>query len=216
MKYIVVFLVFAMAEITIGEARTCQQCTAIGKSDCTGQSVSCPNKHDVCANTIEQNVANGELKSVFSRRCLNKRELCRKILSANSTGIEMIQYNDCCYTNNCNKGPIKMPKKKPKENGYYCLSCFTVGSNRCIGDHKLFPCTGNERDCFVFTGKATIPGEKESTFYNSGCITEGACDYVPDIIVGTKVHKTSSIRCSAAQRARKRYLDQCEDERYKK
>nr|QDH44594.1 sodefrin precursor-like factor B [Hyloscirtus phyllognathus] len=215
MKYLA-FLVFAIAEITIGEAIKCQHCKAEGKSDCTGRSVTCPKKHDFCSRTIEYTISDRKFIKTLSRRCMNKTKACGNILSGTSRGLEVIQYNDCCYTDNCNTGAIKMPKKKPKENGYYCLSCFTVGSNRCIGDHKLFPCTGNERDCFVFTGKATIPGEKESTFYNSGCITEGACDYVPDIIVGTKVHKTSSIRCSAAQRARKRYLDQCEDERYKK
>nr|QDH44598.1 sodefrin precursor-like factor F [Hyloscirtus phyllognathus] len=203
MKYLVVFLVFAMAEITIGEAIRCLQCKADGKSDCSGRSVTCPNKRDFCAKTVEENIANGKLIRTVSRRCLNESEACDKVTVATSTEYLLSLYNECCYKNNCNKGPIKMPKKKTRRNGYYCPSCFTVESNTCTGEHKQLPCTGNQRDCFVFIGKATLPGESEMEFYNAGCITKGACDYIVTSVVGTEVDKANSIIwCSSAHRER--------------
>nr|QDH44595.1 sodefrin precursor-like factor C [Hyloscirtus phyllognathus] len=198
MKHLAI-LVFAMSGITIGEALRCLECKAEGKTNCPGQSVECMDKNDFCVTSIEYDILYGNLTPTIRRGCMNVSKVCDGTIAMNSTGYQLMFHNDCCYTDNCNSGEIKMPKLNTTGNGLQCPSCFVEGGYEC-NSHQPVSCSGNQRDCFIYIGKGYIPGTGQNKYYYiAGCTTGDTCEFGPLALVGAEVGVPRILMCKAAQ-----------------
>ncbi|XP_073513780.1 phospholipase A2 inhibitor and Ly6/PLAUR domain-containing protein-like [Phyllobates terribilis] len=194
MKFFLVFLVFAIGELTIGEALRCQQCKAVGKEDCSGPSVECKYANDICTQAIEYNIVDGDKRPTAHRGCFNLRTVCNQPILLETGDFQMQFYNDCCDTDDCNSGTIKLPPLNTTKNGLYCKSCFVEGSYNCE-KYGSVACTCNQGDCIQFSGDATRPDDVEKKYAFAGCATKGACDIGYKILLGTSVGEVESLTC---------------------
>uniref|UniRef100_A0A8C6HUJ7 Predicted gene 12253 n=1 Tax=Mus spicilegus TaxID=10103 RepID=A0A8C6HUJ7_MUSSI len=73
----------------------------------------------------------------------------------------------CCYTEHCNKEPIKVPALSSEPNGVECPACFSgCGTCRPV----LLKCTGEETMCIKATARDIIKLQA------MGCATKTACN----------------------------------------
>ncbi|XP_073426001.1 phospholipase A2 inhibitor and Ly6/PLAUR domain-containing protein-like [Dendrobates tinctorius] len=194
MKYFLIYLVFAIGEITIGKALKCEQCKADGQKDCSGPSVECKNEDDICVHGIEHNILDGDRRTTVHKGCFHVTTECNQIITVNTGRFQMKLYNKCCNTDHCNSGPIEMPLLNTTENGLYCKSCFVEGSYKCE-KYESVACTCNQGDCIEFSGDATRPGDVEKKYAFAGCASKGVCVAGYNILLETSVGEVESLRC---------------------
>nr|QDH44597.1 sodefrin precursor-like factor E [Hyloscirtus phyllognathus] len=199
MKYLVVFLVIAMGEITIGEAKSCLQCQAEGTNDCTGSPVTCQDNFDSCTTSFTFMSFLNSFKSVVTKGCTSILPLCYNDITLAAHNAKLVHHNQCCYQDNCNVGSIIMPRQNTTKNGYYCPSCFVEGSTVCNRPAK-YACYGNNEDCFEYIGAGVFPGGQPNKYYIAGCITKKACTYKYSTILRSLIGY-GAIRCSSGQTA---------------
>nr|QDH44590.1 sodefrin precursor-like factor D [Boana cinerascens] len=204
MKYLIVFLVFAMGAITIGEKLNCIECKAKGE-DCTGESVECENEGDFCITAKEYDILNGNSIVSVSKGCTNISGLCDNPMIITSIDALLHLINKCCFEDDCNSDNIKMPEVNTKRNGFTCPGCLVIGSDKCNTKPKKFPCIDNQEECLEYIGGATRTGQNELQYYVSGCITNRGCEYGLPYLVGSIVSNSSSFKCSPALKRYKGY-----------
>ncbi|KAM3923185.1 phospholipase A2 inhibitor and Ly6/PLAUR domain-containing protein-like [Leptodactylus fuscus] len=178
---------FSLRSVDSGIAVRCMKCKAIGKNDCTGESVECEHKDDFCTTAIEHNHYRGHMITTVSRGCKNSSILCNGpiLMTANEVWA-LASFFQCCHTDNCNSGKIEMPLLNYTTNGLSCLSCYEEGSYSCQ-KYEPLPCIGDQEDCFDFSGLGARPGHKEVPYAIAGCAKKGACKIKYDALVGSKV-----------------------------
>ncbi|KAM4014880.1 phospholipase A2 inhibitor and Ly6/PLAUR domain-containing protein-like [Anomaloglossus baeobatrachus] len=198
MKYFLVFLVFVVGEITIGEALRCHKCEAEGKKDCTGKSVLCSNKDDVCIKKIVIDIINGVNNTVASKGCSNKTNLCNGPAMAQNKNFLKLSVTKCCNKDNCNRGKIEMPVVNTTENGVTCMTCFERGSTKCK-NYEPFKCRGNAKECMEYIGdKSGRPNNvgKPQQFAIVACSSPSGCNNGYDDSGKAQVAEHRILRCN--------------------
>ncbi|XP_073513779.1 phospholipase A2 inhibitor and Ly6/PLAUR domain-containing protein-like [Phyllobates terribilis] len=191
---IVLFTIFC-AILWTGMALRCLQCKESGE-DCTGSPTDCKYTNDVCTEAIEHNNVDGDKRPTVLRGCMNSTSKCNKIFTINTGSFQLNSFFNCCATDNCNSGPIKMPPLNTTKNGLSCSSCVVEGTYECE-EYGSVDCTGDQGNCIQFSGDATRPGGVENKYAFAGCTSQKVCDTGYDMLIGSLVGNVESLSCIA-------------------
>nr|QDH44599.1 sodefrin precursor-like factor A [Nyctibatrachus petraeus] len=198
MNCILVFLIFSGA-IVAGNALSCICCkeTGEGKQNCSGVIQQCANDNDTCATQIEYNNVDPDKKTTVKKSCLPAKDknICQQPMFLNADRFNMSLFTDCCDTDGCNTNNITMPPKNTTLNGRQCDTCFVEGKLQC-DDFKTVNCTGNQLQCFEYSGNATRPEHNSEMFGFKGCVTYGTCFVDLNNLPGTEVGSNAVYSCT--------------------
>ncbi|XP_029339988.1 protein RoBo-1-like [Mus caroli] len=96
----------------------------------------------------------------FNKECYPNSSTCESSKGCFSQWLELgvkrhltLSYDHrCCYTEHCNKEPIKVPALSSEPNGVECPACYSeCGTCRPV----LLKCTGEETMCVKATSRGT-------------------------------------------------------------
>lgn len=124
------------------------------------------------------------IQTVEQRGC--SEDSCTELAFSATLGIGWAFRYDhrCCYNEQCNKKPMKVPPFSLQLNGVECPACFgELGRCRPIS----MKCVGAETTCINVTGQ----GESKNFIHGMGCATQTACS-LKNVIVLTNIKINTS------------------------
>ncbi|XP_057632451.1 protein RoBo-1-like [Chionomys nivalis] len=120
---------------------------------------------------------------LHERGC-SKDECTELAFSATLGGHRTFAYDfQCCYTEQCNKEPKRVPQPSLQPNGVECPACFS--DNGTCNPISL-KCSGVETKCVEVTGREVTENLPPRVIHGMGCATKSACN-LKNITIGINI-----------------------------
>nr|AKH14002.1 sodefrin precursor-like factor [Ichthyosaura alpestris] len=176
MRVILAAVAMLQALITGADCLLCETCLASGTTQCSGIFKQCSPDVTHCVKGLENNTLGENVFPTVFKGCLNPSEQAacgREFYVQNSVFYFRIS-RTCCDSDFCNRGDVEVPAVDETPNGYKCDGCFAEQSScTSIGERQ---CTGEQKICAIFSGKAIIPGGTLKQYTLKGCATPDYCE----------------------------------------
>ncbi|XP_078511667.1 phospholipase A2 inhibitor and Ly6/PLAUR domain-containing protein-like [Lissotriton helveticus] len=173
MRVILAVTCILSALLAEGNALSCQHCSSVTASTCTGALQTCTSEANACISLVTETSAGGAQISAFTRSC-GPSSACDKTSSLSNPYMTVRSSSTCCTTDNCTPAAPQLPSPVGTKNGVICRSCLDASSASCYTSETM-TCTGVETKCIRYS-VTTTSASQTTNIAVRGCATPSFCD----------------------------------------